>query len=62
MHRRQRPQQRPAHQPPMNPKLCRNAGYRADPKLMLPTELLKQFHFGFPVHAGPPDRAEVTVR
>ena len=46
----------------MNPKLCRNAGYRADPKLMLPTELLKQFHFGFPVHAGPPDRAEVTVR
>jgi hypothetical protein len=29
---------------------------------MLPTKLFKQFQFGFPVHAWPPDRAEATVK
>jgi hypothetical protein len=39
----------------MNTELGRHAGDRADPKLMLPTELLEQFHFGFPVHKRHPD-------
>jgi hypothetical protein len=28
---------------------------------MLPTELLEQFHFGFPVHKRPPDPIGLTV-
>mgnify|MGYP001289178822 CR=1 FL=1 len=28
----------------------------------VPTELLEQFHFGFPVHKRPPDPVEGTVR
>jgi hypothetical protein len=39
----------------MNAELCRHAGDRADSKLMLPTELLEQFRFGFPVHKRHPD-------
>ena len=38
----------------MNTELRRHTGDRADTKLMLPTELLKQIHFGFPVHKRPP--------
>ena len=41
MHCRQRRRERLANCPPMNPKLRRNTGDRADPKLMLPTELLE---------------------
>lgn len=59
--RRQRSGDRPAHQAPMNTELRRHTRDRADTKLMLPTELLKQIHFGFPVHKRPPDSIEVTV-
>src|ERR1700679_3260986 len=41
---------RPANHTPMNTEFRGNAGGRADTKLMLPTELLEQIHFGFPVH------------
>jgi hypothetical protein len=57
LHRRQCACDRPPHNAPMNTKLRGNARDRADPKLMLPTELLEQFHFGFPVHKGPPIRS-----
>ena len=40
---------------------ARHTGDRADTKLMLPTELLEQIHFGFPVHKRPPDLVGVTV-
>ena len=53
--RRQRSRERLAHQPPMNAELRGHARYRADPKLMLPTKLLEQIHFGSPVHERPPD-------
>ena len=61
LRRRQSTRDRPAHNAPMNPELCRHTGDRADPKLMLPTELLEQFHFGFPVHKRHPDLIGGTV-
>jgi hypothetical protein len=45
----------------MNTKFCRHTGNRPDPKLMLPTELFEQFHFGFPVHKRHPDPIGITV-
>ena len=59
--RRQRTRDRPPHNAPMNAELRRHTRDRADPKLMLPTELLEQFHFGFPVHKRPPDPIGITV-
>ena len=53
--RRQCSGQRLAHHPPVNPELRGNPRYRPDTKLMLPTKLLEQIHFGSPVHARPPD-------
>src|SRR5271165_2122926 len=61
LRRRQGTRDRPAHHAPMNPELCRHSGDRADPKFVLPTELLEQFHFGFPVHKRHPDSIEMTV-
>jgi hypothetical protein len=61
LHRRQRAADRPPHDAPMNTKLRGHARDRADPKLVLPTELLEQFHFGFPVHERPPDPIGLTV-
>jgi hypothetical protein len=49
------------HHATTNAKLRRDARDRADPKLMLPTELLEQIRFGFPVHKGNPDLIGVTV-
>jgi hypothetical protein len=46
--------QRLADQSAMNTEFCRNPGNRADPKLMLPTELLEQVQFGSPIHARVP--------
>ncbi len=45
----------------MNAELRRHTRDRADTELMLPTKLLEQIHFGFPVHARPPDPVGVTV-
>jgi hypothetical protein len=52
---------RAAYNPPMNPELRGHARDRANTKLMLTTELLEQFHFGFPVHKRPPDSIGVTL-
>jgi hypothetical protein len=38
----------------MHAELGRNAGDRADTELVLLTELLEQFHSGFPIHSEPP--------
>jgi hypothetical protein len=61
LRRRQRASDRPAYHPPMNAELRGDARDRADPKLMLTTELLEQFQFGFPVHKRPPDPIGLTV-
>ena len=61
LRRRQRARDRPAHNAPMNTELRGHARDRANTKLMLPTELLEQFHFGFPVHKRPPDPIGVTL-
>ena len=45
----------------MNTELRGHTRDRADTKLMLPTELLEQIHFGLPVHKRPPDAIRVTV-
>jgi hypothetical protein len=57
----QRPRDRPAHHATMHTELRCHPRDRADPKLMLPTELLEQIHFGFPVHKRHPDLIGVTV-
>ena len=59
--RRQRPGNRLPHQPAMHPKLGGNSRNSPYPKLMLPTELLKQIHFGVPIHSEPPGKAEETL-
>jgi len=59
--RRQGAADRPADNPPMDTELRGYPRDRADPKLMLPTELLEQFHFGFPVHKRHPDPIGITV-
>src|ERR1700712_2411706 len=59
--RGQRTGNRTANNTPMDTEFCRYTGDRADPKLMLPTELLEQIHFGFPVHKRPPDPIAGTV-
>ena len=46
----------------MHTELRGYARDRADPKLMLPTELLEQFHFGFPVHKRAPDYQDRWLR
>jgi hypothetical protein len=56
-----RPRDRPAHHATMHTELRRHPRNRADPKLMLPTELLEQIHFGFPVHKRHPDLIGLTV-
>jgi hypothetical protein len=53
--RRQCIANRLAHHAPMNTELRGDTRDRADPKLMLPTKLLEQVHFGSPVHARSPD-------
>jgi len=50
----QRTRNCPASDPPMDTEFCCHTRDRAYPKLMLPTELLKQIHFGFPVRKRPP--------
>ena len=52
--RRQGTGDRLAHHPPVHAELGRHPGYRADAELMLLTELLEQFHSGFPIHSEPP--------
>ena len=52
---------RAAYNAPMNPELRGHARDRANTKPMLTTELLEQFHFGFPVHNRPPDSIGVTL-
>jgi len=59
--RRDRSGKRLPHHAPVHTELRRNSGDRPNAKLMLPTELLEQIHFGFPVHARPPEQSEGTV-
>ncbi len=54
--RRQRPRERLAHHPAVNPELGRHPGDGANPELMLLTQLLEQFHLGVPVHSEPPGK------
>jgi len=42
--------------PAMHPELGRHTRHRPDAELMLSAKLLKQIHFGFPVHAKPPSK------
>ncbi len=58
---RQRTRNRLPHHPTMHAELRRDTGDRANPKLMLLTELLEQFHFGFPIHSEPPGRTGQTL-
>jgi hypothetical protein len=58
---RQRTAQRLAHNPPMHTKLRSHPRDRADAKLMLPTKLFEQIHFGSPVHARSPDPIGATL-
>src|SRR4051794_20128042 len=59
--RGQRTRQRPAHHAAGGTELRGDTPDRADPELMLPTQLLEQIHFGFPVHARSPDSVGATV-
>jgi hypothetical protein len=59
--RRQGTRDRPAHNAAMNAELRGDTRDRANTKFMLPTELLEQFHFGFPVHKRPPDPVGGTL-
>ena len=59
--RGQRTGQRLAHHAAVDTELRGDTRDRADPELMLPTKLLEQIHFGFPVHARPPDPVGATV-
>ena len=59
--RRNRTGKRLPHHPSVHAELRRNPRDRPDPKLMLPTELLEQIHFGFPVHARSPEPSGTTV-
>jgi len=61
MDRWQRPGNRLPHHAPVHAKFGRNTGDRADTKLVLLTELLKQFHSGFPIHSEPPGKTRVTL-
>src|SRR5271156_1040239 len=61
LRRRQRSGDRPADNASVNTELRRHTRDRADTKLMLPTELLEQIHFGFPVHKRPPEPIGATV-
>ena len=54
MARRQCSGDRLSHHAPMHAELGGNTGDRADTELVLLTELLKQFHSGFPIHFEPP--------
>src|SRR4051794_9867731 len=59
--RGQRIGQRLAHHAAADTELRGDTRDRADPELMLPTQLLEQIHFGFPVHARSPDSVGATV-
>src|SRR3954467_12399030 len=59
--RGQRTGQRLAHHAAVDTELRGDTRDRADPELMLPTQLLEQIHFGFPVHARSPDSVGATV-
>src|SRR3954454_14633818 len=59
--RGQRTGQRLAHHAAVDTELRGDPRDRADPELMLPTKLLEQIHFGFPVHARSPDSVGATV-
>ena len=61
LRRWQRSGDRPADNASVNTELRRHTRDRADTKLMLPTELLEQIHFGFPVHKRPPEPIGATV-
>ena len=61
MRRRKRSGNRLPHHAPVHAELGRNTRDRADPKLMLLTKLLKQFHSGDPIHSEPPGETEVTL-
>jgi hypothetical protein len=54
MDRRYRSGNRLPHHTSVHAKLGSNTGDRADTELVLLTELLKQFHSGFPIHFEPP--------
>ena len=58
---RQRARNRLPHHPAMHAELRRHTGDRADTELMLLTELLEQFHSGFPIHSEPPGRTGQTL-
>jgi hypothetical protein len=61
MGRRQRTGNRLPHHPSMYAELGRHSGDRPDTKLMLLTELFKQFHSGVPIHSKPPGKTRATV-
>jgi hypothetical protein len=61
MDRRQRPGDRLTHHAPVHAEFGRDPGDRADTELVLLTELLEQFHSGFPIHSEPPGKTRVTV-
>jgi len=61
MWRRKRTANRLSHHPTMHAEFGRNTRDRPDTELMLLTELLKQFHFGDPIHSKPPGETGVTV-
>ncbi len=46
---------------PLYAEFGRDTGDRADTELVLLTELLEQFHFGFPIHSEPPGKTRMTV-
>ena len=52
--RPQRPGDRLAHHASVHTEFGSNTRDRADTGLMLLTELLEQFHSGFPIHSEPP--------
>ena len=59
--RRQRAGDRLAHHAPVHPELGGHPRDRAHAELMLPAQLLEQFHFGVPVHSKPPGETRATV-
>ena len=61
MDRRQRSGDRLTHHASMYAEFGSNTGDRADTELRLLTELLEQFHSGFPIHSEPPGKTRVTL-
>ena len=50
-----------SHHPAVHPEFRRHACHRPDAELMLPAKLLKQIHFGFPIHSKSPGSSRETV-